>query len=261
MDDEALVDRIRSTAKQRGATQTDLARIAGMPSQSAMSNVFKGKRKLTIAEAQRLKQFLEIEDEAAVHWVPLIGLASAGAWNEAVQVSRGEFPIPKRIAGKRAFAVEIFGDSMDRLLPEGGWAVVDPDQNSLYGGKVYLIENGEGDVTVKRYMPDPARLVPVSTNSLHEEIDLAVIRYRVIGRVVAYGNNERWQSRFPSLKRSTASCCRFCALARLRLAPIRAATSAPATALMTRASTRWAIRGSMTSRVPKRPLRRSLRWR
>lgn len=190
MTEDELAEAIRAAAKAQGVTQTQLARVAGMPSQSAISNVFKGLRRLTLAEADTLKRFLNIEDTPSVQWVPLIGLASAGNWNEAVLMSAGEVSIPLRKAGKRAFAVEIKGDSMDKLLPEGGWAVVDPDQANLYSGRVYLVENDDSDVTIKRYMSDPARLEPVSNNEMHQPIYLSGYPYRVIGRIVAYGNDE-----------------------------------------------------------------------
>ncbi len=77
---------------------------------------------------------------------------------------------------------------MDRLLPEGGWAVVDPDQRHLYSGRVFLVENGDHETTVKRYYTDPARFEPVSTNPEHCAIILEGLTYRVIGRVVSYGN-------------------------------------------------------------------------
>ncbi|HEX8413818.1 MAG TPA: helix-turn-helix domain-containing protein, partial [Sphingomicrobium sp.] len=121
---EETVERIRAAALAKGTSQTEMAQVAGLPSQSAMSNVLKGKRKLSIEEARRLEDFFGIEPEPLVRWVPVIGLASAGAWREAVEVPRSEFPIPRRAAGNRAFAVEIVGDSMNMLLPEGGWAVI-----------------------------------------------------------------------------------------------------------------------------------------
>jgi|GEM_PF-2459030 len=190
MSEDELIKAIQAAAARQKVSQTTMARVAGMPSQSAMSNVFKGKRRLTIPEADRLKSLLNIEDTPSVQWVPLIGLASAGNWNEAVLMASGEVSIPLRKAGKRAFAVEIKGDSMDKLLPEGGWAVIDPDQNDLYSGRVYLVQNGDDEVTIKRYASDPARLEPVSHNELHKPIPLSGYPYRVIGRVVAYGNDE-----------------------------------------------------------------------
>ncbi len=185
---DELVERIKAEAKARGETQKGLATVAGLPSQSAVSNVFKGLRRLSIEEANRLKDYLGIEDEPQVQWVPVIGLASAGAWQEAILTPVRTFPVPRGTAGKRSFGVEIKGDSMDRLLPEGGWAVVDPDQRTLFAGRVYLIQNDDHEATVKRYCGDPARFEPVSNNPDHEPFTLDGKPYTVIGRIVSYGN-------------------------------------------------------------------------
>ncbi|MGJ3630067.1 hypothetical protein AB5I41_31655 [Sphingomonas sp. MMS24-JH45] len=53
---------------------------------------------------------------------------------------------------------------------------------------MYLIENEDRETTVKRYCGDPARFEPVSDNELHQPIILADKPYRVIGRIVSYGN-------------------------------------------------------------------------
>ena len=190
MPKQDLVERIQAAAAAQKVTQKVLAEVAGLPSQSAMSNVFKRIRKLQLEEADRLSRFLGIEPEPEVSWIPVIGLASAGSWNDAVQMPVREYPIPRRLAGPRAFGVVIKGDSMDLLLPEGGWAVIDPDQTDLYAGKVYLIQNGEHEVTVKRFAGDPARFEPVSRNPEHQPLFLAGLPYQVIGRVVSYGNIE-----------------------------------------------------------------------
>jgi SOS-response transcriptional repressor LexA len=183
-----LVERIRKAAKDQRVSQTRLAEVAGLPSQSAVSNIFRGSRKLGLEEAAKLRSFLKLEEGPAIQWIPVIGLAAAGCWNEAVQLPIRRFPMVGGVAGDRAFGVEIKGDSMDKLLPEGGWAVVDPDQRRLYAGRVYLIENEDHETTVKRYVGDPARFEPVSNNPLHTVVDLAEKPYSVIGRVVSYGN-------------------------------------------------------------------------
>jgi len=185
---DEMIQRIAEAAKAQKVTQTGLAKIAGLPSQSAMSNVFKGTRKLTITEANTLQDFLGIEVEPEVQWVPVIGLASAGAWQEAIHTPLRTFPVPKGTGGKRSFGVVIKGDSMNLLLPEGGWAVVDPDQRTLFAGRVYLIQNEEHEATVKRYCGDPARFEPVSNNPDHEPFTLDGLPYTVIGRIVSYGN-------------------------------------------------------------------------
>lgn len=129
------------------------------------------------------------EPESNVEWVPVIGLASAGAWREAVQVPEYLMPMPKKKGRKSSFAVEIDGDSMDKILPEGGWAVVDVDQRTLYDGRVYLIQNSEYEATIKRYHSNPARYEPVSHNTTHETIMVGDDPIQVIGRIVAYGND------------------------------------------------------------------------
>ena len=185
---EEMIVLIQAKAKERRVSQAELARVAGLPSQSAISNVFKGKRRLQIEEANTIKDFLGIVDEPEVQWVPIIGLASAGYWQEAVHTPVRQFPVPRGTGGRRSFGVEIKGDSMNLLLPEGGWAVVDPDQRDLFTGRVYLIQNDDNEATVKRYCGDPARFEPVSDNPEYQPFTLAERPYAVIGRVVSYGN-------------------------------------------------------------------------
>lgn len=185
---EEMIALIQAKAGELKVTQKTLADVAGLPSQSAISNVYKGKRRLQIGEAKRLKDFLGIVDEPEVQWVPVIGLASAGYWQEAIHTPVRQFPVPRGTAGRRAFGVEIKGDSMNRLLPEGGWAVIDPDLTDLFAGRVYLIQNDDDEATVKRYCGDPARFEPVSDNPEYQPFTLSSRPFKVIGRVVSYGN-------------------------------------------------------------------------
>lgn len=125
-----------------------------------------------------------------VRWVPLVGRAPAGNWREAIEVPIGEVAVRADKAGANAFAVEIDGDSMDLILPEGGWAVIDPDQRHFFDGRVYLIMNVEHEATLKRYREKPARLEPVSSNDEHGPIYLTGESIKIVGRVVAYGNDQ-----------------------------------------------------------------------
>ncbi len=56
-------DLVRDLMKQRGVTQTGMAKIAGLPSQSAFSNILKGKRRVTAEEAAAIYTFLGIKPE------------------------------------------------------------------------------------------------------------------------------------------------------------------------------------------------------
>lgn len=188
MSDSAFLERVKKRMAETGTRQADLWKALGLPSQSALSNIFNGKRRLTFNEALELERYLGMpRDDAAVS-IPVIGLASASSWNEAVEMPIGRMAVPPHIAAKRAFAVEIKGDSLNRIVPAGGWVVVNPDERSLYAGKVYLIQNRDHEVTVKRYMNDPARFEPASTNPEHQPILMEEGGIQVIGRVTWLGS-------------------------------------------------------------------------
>lgn len=185
---------VREKMRELGITQAAMARALGFPSQSAVSNLLttnpkQKPRKATAQEARDIYRFLGIEPESQVQYVPIIGFASAGAWGEAISRTKEFRPIPKGIGGRNAFAVELVGDSMDKLLPGGGWAVVDPDKRELLVGRIYLIENGDHETTVKMYAGEPARFEPCSHNPSHKPLLLHEADYRVIGRVVTYGRD------------------------------------------------------------------------
>jgi SOS-response transcriptional repressor LexA len=76
---------------------------------------------------------------------------------------------------------------MDKLIEDGGWIVVDPDQKDLQHGKSYLIQNAEHEVTVKLYQRSPARFEPMSTNDEHKSFLVSDAEFFVLGRVVWKG--------------------------------------------------------------------------
>lgn len=146
---------------------------------SAVSNIFSGTRGIKFEEAIALISMLP--ERAAGHELPLIGMAGAGAWLEAVEVTRRNIFVPAGLRGE--FAVEVVGDSMDLVLPDGSIAVIDPSDTSLFVGKLYLLLNAEGEGTIKRYRTDPARFEPVSSDPFHKPFEIGSIDIKVIGRV------------------------------------------------------------------------------
>ncbi len=187
--DEPLFDREQVVAamkahKPKAITQTDMARVMQLPSQSAFSNILTGKRAVSEAEAKRAYDFLGLERPATIQWVPLIGITSAGRWREAVQMPLGSLPVPPGRASPDAFALEIMGDSMDVLIPDGGHVVVDPRDKELRDGKCYLIQNDDAEATVKRYRRNPARFEPVSRNPDHKGWLASECDFVVLGRIV-----------------------------------------------------------------------------
>ncbi len=118
----------------------------------------------------------------AVRWVPVIGEVSCGNLTEAIESAQGY--VPTTSGGPRVFALKPLGDSMNLLIDESGYALVDPDQVDLIDGKVYVVVNGQCESTAKRFRASPARLVPCSTNDTHREIVIGSEPFTVVGRVI-----------------------------------------------------------------------------
>lgn len=173
--------------RERKVTQAALSRVANLPSQSAMSNILKGLRRITADEAKAIYDFLGIEVEPAFRVVPVIGIAGAGLWREAVELPIGHMPIPPNIAGRNAFGLEVSGDSMDKLIEDGGWVLIDPDRKELQPGSCYLIKNTDGEATVKMYERSPARFEPCSSNPEHTGFLMGDAEFTIIGKVVWKG--------------------------------------------------------------------------
>jgi repressor LexA len=182
-------DLVREEMSRRGIKQAQLARELGFPAQSYIAKILSGDRQVKADEASRIYARLQLLPGGAepVREVPIVGLTNAGAWREAIEMPHRTMFAPRKDMGAKIFAIEVKGDSMDLLIEEGGYIIVDPDQTNLYDGKIYLIENHEYETTVKRYRGNPARFCPMSRNPEHQEFTLGSGHYRVIGRVIYKG--------------------------------------------------------------------------
>ena len=189
---EFVFDReaVRRKLKDAGVSQQQLADAAGLTHKSAVAKILDGTRGVKVDEAAKIYSYLRLVpvEHEATRSVPIIGFASAGRWREAVEMPIGRMTLPAHIAGSRAFAVEVQGDSMDKLIEDGGWIVIDPDDKVLAAGKTYLLQNTEHEVTVKQYQKGPARFEPVSSNTAHECFLASDHDFLVLGRVVWKGS-------------------------------------------------------------------------
>lgn len=176
-------EQILEQLREHRVPQAVIAERLGLPA-SAVSNLFKGKRHLKLSEANVLMglfptyQFVPRE-------VPLIGIAGAGNWVEAIENSSQTVYLTPDIAPGARFAVEVLGRSMNLVLPEGSFAVIDPSDHSLFSKRMYLLLNRDGEATIKRYRSDPARFEPVSDDPTFQAFEIGSMDFRVIGRVVA----------------------------------------------------------------------------
>jgi SOS-response transcriptional repressor LexA len=172
--------------KETGVTQKDIASFLGIP-QSAVSNISRGLRRMQHDEYARLSNLLRGSTKPRTLEIPIIGLSGAGQWVEAIEQTDNFLTLPSVIGSnelRASFAVEVVGDSMDQIMPEGTFAVIDTGQVDLFSSACYLLMNPEGEATIKRYRSDPARFEPVSSNPEYKPFNVGTTDFRVIGRVV-----------------------------------------------------------------------------
>ncbi len=79
-------------------------------------------------------------------------------------------------------ALQVEGDSMDRISPPGSVILVNRKEKRLAPNACYVIADGDDQVTYKRWRPNPKRFEPVSTNPVHEPIFYEE-EPKIIGRV------------------------------------------------------------------------------
>jgi SOS-response transcriptional repressor LexA len=202
---------VRRTMKARSVSQARLADVLGFASQSAVSALLAGKRRVTVDEAAAIYALLGLDEAGQAAPVPIvpaepasarlrdggagdrlpdygvvpvIGIAGAGRWREAIEIPLGHMPVPGKLSGPGVFGIEVSGDSMDLLIEDGGLILVDAGQKELAPGGVYLITNSRSEATVKRYRRDPSRFEPCSSNPAHHPFLISEDDFSVLGKVV-----------------------------------------------------------------------------
>lgn len=126
-------------------------------------------RIITLAE-----QYGLVAPQSGAITVPLISWVSAGELAVAETVySLADAP---RVTGSDLdplgdwIALDVEGDSMDRISPPGSRIFVNRRNKRLVTNACYVITADDGGATYKRYRAGPERWEPVSTNPVHETL-------------------------------------------------------------------------------------------
>lgn len=192
------MNNIRELRQARGWSMRELAEKMSEQGEpvhfTTVAKIERSQRKLTIEWAKRFADALDVRpaeiigDEDADLFpinsrpIPVIGRVAAGNWREAIQETHDFITAP--VAAPRAFGLTVDGDSMDLVTPEGSTVLIDPDDSDLRDGSYYVVLNGDGETTFKRYRADPSRLEPCSSNPSHTAIMLGRQHFTITGRVV-----------------------------------------------------------------------------
>lgn len=126
--------------------------------------------------------------------LPLYGAIAAGTPIEMIEVE-GTHPVPKKVADQypESFLLEVKGESMNRILPNGCYALVDPCEDVDHDGKPYAVCVNGFDATIKRVrkLNNGFQLVPDSTDptyaaETYNYNEPGTETITIIGRVVYY---------------------------------------------------------------------------
>lgn len=122
--------------------------------------------------------------------LPIIGAAHAGDPCPAYELDGGTLDCPEEYCREGNFFIRINGDSMDRQLVDGTYALIDVHAQ-VKSGDIALVKVNGDDATVKRvkFMDGIAVLEPDSSNPSHrrrmiDSSDPDSPEVRILGKVV-----------------------------------------------------------------------------
>lgn len=185
-------NRIRELRKQAGLTQEDIA--AGLGGTTTKGTVAKLENRAMALSLDYLIGIARVigvpaseiisPSQGGAREIPLLGAVAAGHWRDVVSDATETVPIPAWLQGNNLFALRVTGDSMDKIVPDGGIIAVNPDDLDLVGGRVYVVANGHHETTFKRFSASPPRLLPCSNNPEHQPIEIGREPFLTIGRAI-----------------------------------------------------------------------------
>lgn len=133
--------------------------------------------------------------------VPIYGSIAAGQPIEMLKVDNTH-PVPVKIMAKypKSFLLKVEGESMNKILPNGCYALIDPCKDVASDNKPYAVCINGYDATIKRVkkLANGFQLVPDSTDPTYaiqtfnyNEPDTELIT--IIGKVVWYTLPFDWE--------------------------------------------------------------------
>lgn len=176
-----IPENLRRIRRERRLSQPELAKLAGVSQQliSQLENDVNAttKKLPDIAKALGVgpqdidENYTFSSDVPVVITAPLISWVSAGALAQPdIPIDFEDVPIvlqPGLDPSGDWIALRVDGDSMNRISPHNSVIFVNRKERTLIPNACYIIGDGEGGATYKRYRP-PNRWEPVSTNEAYK---------------------------------------------------------------------------------------------
>lgn len=142
------------------------------------------------AEGMRLLGPEGREAHGDVRYLPLVGKVTAGRPITAVENIEGYLPFPAARTPDDAFLLRVEGDSMILAGIHDGDLVIVEKTPHANPGDIVVAMTEDGEATVKRFYPDPARgvvrLAAENPNYPPMELATATVLGRVVGLIRFY---------------------------------------------------------------------------
>lgn len=194
---------IKYYRKKLGLTQEELGNYVGVQ-KSAIAKYENGRienlKRSTIEKLSELFGILPSEllgisatNNVMSNTTNVIGVIPAGTPLEAIEDIIGEIEYPSRFANKEVFALQIKGDSMNKILPDGCIGLFEKT-STLENGEIGAIMVNGDDATVKKFyrLTDSYVLEPVSFNPEQHPLIIkdGTDPVSVIGKLIWYCSKE-----------------------------------------------------------------------
>lgn len=194
---------IKYYRKKLGLTQEELGNYVGVQ-KSAIAKYENGRienlKRTTIEKLSELFGILPSEllgisatNNVMSNTTNVIGVIPAGTPLEAIEDIIGEIEYPSRFANKEVFALQIKGDSMNKVLPDGCIGLFEKT-STLENGEIGAIMVNGDDATVKKFyrLTDSYVLEPVSFNPEQHPLIIkdGTVPVSAIGKLIWYCSKE-----------------------------------------------------------------------
>ena len=194
---------IKYYRKKLGLTQEELGNYVGVQ-KSAIAKYENGRienlKRSTIEKLSELFGILPSEllgisatSNVMTNTTNVIGVVPAGVPLEAIEDIIGEIEYPSRFEDKEVFALQIKGDSMNKVLPDGSIGLFEKT-DVLENGQIGAILVNGYDATVKKFyrLTDSYVLEPLSFNPDYQPIVIkdGTAPVSIVGKLLWYCSKE-----------------------------------------------------------------------
>lgn len=190
-------EKLEQAIKDAGTSATALAKAIGRDKDYIRDYLVGRKRSLKADDLQKISMEIgdpardlltpvkEVDLDAEISELPVIGTIRAGVWVETYMLEHGDqgsIPVARdrRFPHARQYALAVSGDSMDQEAPDGSFVVcVDFNESGLRlkNGMIAHVErtdHGKAEATLKEvsFRNGEVILMPKSSNPIYEPIPL-----------------------------------------------------------------------------------------